>query len=78
MVTAGKTFAVILVVFALAFTSIAQDTDELTQETNVQVSEQEEQNVEPTGDEVDEPGQDRFIPTEQVSQDIGVSFPSDI
>lgn len=56
----------------------AQDVeDTTTQETDV-AQEQDAEPEAPVDAEESDPEQDRFIPTEQVSQDLGVSFPVDI
>lgn len=49
-----------------------------TQAPVEQANAQDQEEDEQQSDEVSDPEQGRFIPTEQVSQDLGVSFPSDI
>jgi len=69
----------ILLCLTLAISQIwAQDVeDTTTQETDV-AEEQDAEPEAPVDAEESDPEQDRFIPTEQVSQDLGVSFPVDI
>lgn len=70
---------VILICIPIAISQIwAQDVeDTTTQETGV-AQEQDAEPEAPVDAEESDPEQDRFIPTEQVSQDLGVSFPVDI
>ena len=76
--TSVKTVVLILLFAVPTFLTFGQDAEELAQEPSVQVSGAEEQEEEPSGDDVSDTAPDRFIPTEQVSQDVGISFPSDI
>lgn len=73
-----------LVLLFVAQLSLAQDTpqtgaatDSAEQATDAtEVLQQEEFIVDETEEEEESP--DRFIPTEEISQDLGVSFPVDI
>ena len=52
--------------------------DEQTAEANRQISSGPDADTDQPGIEEDEESAGRFIPTEEISQDLGVSFPVDI
>lgn len=56
-----------------------QDEQEAAQGQEEQAEAQQEESTGESGEETEEDdGFERFIPTEQVSRDLGVSFPADI
>ena len=78
--------ALIFLVLAFGSYSWAAENDLPAAEDNSTAEESEEQEVGPadsedlilSDEELEEEGPRRFIPTEQISQDLGVSFPVDI
>ena len=72
----GMRFAWLILIACLASNSFSQDAAQLDDTTE---QAQDQQSEEPQEEEEsEEDDANRFIPSEQVSQDLGVSFPSDI